>query len=67
MSDSDEDWADVQGYDGLAMIDGKVQLVAPVEQRGKLSCTRTRNPRFEDSDWYDNDVTTSEDERKGAV
>ena len=57
-----DDESEVQGYDGLAIMDGEVTLAVPIVPR-KSTRVRTKTHRFTDPEWLDNDVSTSEDER----
>lgn len=58
LSDSDND-SGVEGYEGIALVNGEVKSVAPTRKSGRA---RTLNSRFGDPNWMDNNVTTSEDE-----
>lgn len=49
LSDSDND-SGVPGYDGIAMVKGKVQLVVPTR---KSTRARVANVRYNDPDWLD--------------
>lgn len=62
-SREDDELNSVPGYDGFALIDGKVTLAVPTIAKTRTSTrTRFKVERYADPLWIDNDVTTSEGE-----
>lgn len=57
----EDDDAYVPGFDDYAMINGAVQLAVPVVLK-RSTRVRTKARRFDNPEWLDNDVSTSEGE-----